>query len=458
MGQLLIQLILKKGFGTVPAFITHMIIRNFSAMKRSGRRWAVGCFIGVSVIVHAAPVRNVILCIGDGMGPEEIKAARLYAGGDLFFESFPFQGSISTESSSSLVTDSAASASAMATGQKVNNGVVSLALPGDGRELQTALEYFQTKEKSVGLVTTAYMTHATPAAFGAHVTSRYYTSQIANDYMTQTRPQVLFGGGANGMSVINAENAGYSVVTDRAALFSLAPDQVEYVSGQFGTTHLPYEYDGLGDLPRLPEMTTVALGILENDPDGFFLMVEGGRIDHAGHASDLPRNIGETLAFAETVETIYNWAAGRADTLILVTADHETGGLTVTADNGPGVYPDVIWSSDGNHTAAPVPVYAWGKNADLAETISENTDIYQIVTSNVMVPNLVVSVEAASNGRSIVWAATVGETYRVESTPSLAPPSWQTLKTVIATNFSMSVLDTNEVSMCFYRLTSLGNL
>lgn len=428
-----------------------------------GKKWSLGrCTVVVLTVfafgVQATPIRNIILCIGDGMGPEEIKAARYYAGEDLFFESFPSQSSINTASADNSVTDSAAGATAMATGQKVNNGVVSLAIPGDGSELQTALEYYQTKGKAVGLVTTTYITHATPSAFGAHETSRNNTSQIAADYMTQTRPQVLFGGGANGMSISGAENAGYTVVTDRSELFALNTDQAEYVSGQFGSTHLPYETDGLGDLPRLPDMTTVALDILDNDPDGFFLMVEGGRIDHAGHISNLQKNIGETLSFSETVETIYNWAAGRSDTLLLVTADHETGGLTVIADNGPGVYPDVTWSSGGSHTGTPVPVYAWGQNAALAETISDNTEIYQVITSDVAAPKLNLTVGPAATGRAITWTAVVGETYHLESTSSLSPPSWQTLATLLATNASMTVLDTNDVSMSFYRLTSLGTL
>jgi len=128
----------------------HMIISDFSAMKRVGRLWAIGCFMAFSWGAHAAPVRNVILCIGDGMGPEEVKAARLYAGEDLFFESFTNQSSMSTESASDPVTDSAASGSAMATGQKVNNGVVSLALPGDGSELQTVLESYCCNPNIIG--------------------------------------------------------------------------------------------------------------------------------------------------------------------------------------------------------------------------------------------------------------------------------------------------------------------
>jgi len=219
----------------------------------------------------------------------------------------------------------------------------------------------------------------TPAAFGAHEPSRDYTSNIATDYLSQTQPNILFGGGANGMSGAAATAAGYTVVTNAAGMLALNTDTETMVSGQFGSTHLPYEYDGLGSLPRLSDMTATALDILDNDADGFFLMVEGGRIDHAGHDSDLPRNVLETIEFANAVQEAIDWAVGRTDTLILVTADHETGGLTDVADNGEGSYPDGTWSTT-DHTATNVPVYAWGVNSDLISGTMDNTDMWNVVT------------------------------------------------------------------------------
>jgi alkaline phosphatase len=336
------------------------------------------------VIACVAPATaqptNIIFCVGDGMGPEQVEAARLYAGANMSFENFYYQGDVTTYSANSSVTDSAAAATALATGVKVNNGVISLAIPGDSSELPTLLEYFQSAGKSTGLVTTTYMTHATPASFGAHESSRNNNSQIATDYLTQTRPNVLLGGGANGMSVAAAQSAGYTTVTDAAGLAGLDTNTETYVSGQFGTYHLPYEVDGLGSLPHLSDMTTAALDLLDNDEDGFFLMVEGGRIDHAGHSNDLARNIGETLEFSNTVTDILAWAAGRDDTLVVVTADHETGGLTVLADNGPGFLPTVSWST-GSHTSANVPVYAWGANAGLVGGTMNNTDFWGTITA-----------------------------------------------------------------------------
>jgi len=328
----------------------------------------------------AVAPRNVIFLIGDGMGFEQVKAAGMYLNGGpgtLSFESLPYQGELTTYAANASVTDSAAAATAMATSHKANNGVISMAYPGDGRELETLLEYSRDRGKSTGLVTTTYMTHATPAAFGAHEPSRGNTSNIAGDYLNQTRPNVLLGGGSNGMSIASAAAAGYTVVTDKAGMTALDTDTVTMVSGQFGSSHLPYELDGLGALPHLSDMTTTALDILDNDADGFFLMVEGGRIDHACHDNDIARSIHETIEFANSVQVAMDWAAGRTDTLILVTADHETGGLTVLG--GGGLYP-LAWWSTGGHTSANVPIYAWGLNADMVSGVLDNTDLFDIAT------------------------------------------------------------------------------
>jgi alkaline phosphatase len=341
---------------------------------------AAAFILAACVVPASGQATNVIFCIGDGMGLSQVEAAGLYLGTDLSFETFAYQGMVTTYSANSSVTDSAAAGTAMATGEKVNNGVISQAYPGDGADLTTLLEHYQAAGKSTGLVTTTYMTHATPAAFGAHEPSRNNTSQIAADYLTGSMPNVLFGGGANGMSVSAAQAAGYTVVTDAAGMAAVDTSAVDYISGQFGSTHLPYEADGnMGGLPHLSDMTTTALDILDNDSDGFFLMVEGGRIDHAGHDNNLARNVGETVEFSNMVAAVLTWAAGRDDTLVVVTADHETGGLTVLGDNGVGVLPTVSWSTTG-HTGVDVPVYAWGLGADRFGGVMDNTDFFDAIT------------------------------------------------------------------------------
>ena len=346
-----------------------------------------------SQVAHSAPPRNVIFFIGDGMGFEHVKAAGMYANGQegtLSFENFAYQGQLTTHPADFSITDSAAAATAIATGEKVNNGVISVALPGDGLELQTLLEYFKAQGKMTGLLSTAYISHATPAAFGAHEPSRNNYTQIVNDYFSQTRPNLLLGGAnssVSGMTEAKAQGAGYTVLSDRAGLEALdtniyTDQDNTFISGQFPgpDSHMPYEYSQSGeyaDLPHLAEMTATALDILDNDADGFFLMVEGGRIDHAAHDNRIEDVVFETVAFDEAVRQAIDWAAGRSDTLIVVTADHETGGLTVLQSNGQGTFPTVSFSSSG-HTAANVPIYAWGLNAQIIQPVTDNTELFAI--------------------------------------------------------------------------------
>ena len=357
-----------------------------------------------------APLKNVILFIGDGMGPAQVQAARMYNGGPLSFETFPHHGRVTTYAANSAVTDSAAAATSLATGRKVNNGVISLAIPGDGsdppQELTTLLEYFQAQGKSTGLVSTAHLTHATPAAFGAHEPSRGNLDAIAADFLTQTRPDILLGGGGGGMSPAAATAAGYLAFTDRSGLQTVVDDgeTVPRICGLFGEGHMPYEYDQAGQykkLPHLSEMTEIALRLLDNDEDGLFLMVEAGRIDHAGHGNNIGQNIHETIEFAKAVRKAMDWATKRKDTLIVLTADHETGGLEILADGGTGAFPKIAWSTTG-HTATNVPVYAWGANA---HTISgrtiDNTDIFNVIRFGRPGP-----VEGSAGGRTPAAAGT----------------------------------------------------
>ena len=328
--------------------------------------------------------KNVIICIGDGMGFEAVKAASIYASGEtgtLSFEQFPHHAEVATQAANTPMTDSAAAATAMATGHKVNNGVISMAIPGDGTPLKTLLEISQDLNKRTGLVSTTYITHATPATFGAHNSQRNNLGEIAHDYLHLTRPNVLFGGGGNGITEERAETSRYTVVTDRNELLNLNTETEILVSGQFGQTNLPYMYDGTEELPHLSEMASVALDILLQTDEGFFLLVEGGRIDHAGHSNDIDRQVLETIEFSKAVQTVYERVSDNDDTIILVTADHETGGLRAHQNNAKGKIPEISWST-GGHTVSNVPLYAWGKNAESVEGVMNNTDLINVISDN----------------------------------------------------------------------------
>lgn len=327
-----------------------------------------------------API-NVVLFIGDGMGSEHIEAARYFANGDtqpLTMETLAHSGLMTHNNALGGITDSAASGTAMATGRKVDNQVVSVAIPGDGSELTTALEIFQTQGKRTGLVTIdTAITDATPASFAAHTVRRGNADDIADDLFHQTKPNILFGKPGSAVTPPVATAAGYDVLTDTADLSALDTETAGFVSGQF-------DFSAAG-APTLAQMTSAALNVLDNDPDGFFLLVEHEDIDTAGHANDIGRVVAGVMELDQAVDATLAWANANSaldDTLIIVTADHETGGLETVTNNGTGSLPTVTWSTSG-HTTTPVPVSASGPTADAARVQGtiDNTDMFYILTS-----------------------------------------------------------------------------
>ena len=355
---------------------------------------------GFAAQVQAAPkAKTVILFIGDGTGPEQIRAAHMYKGEDLSFELFPYRAQVTTRSTSP-VTDSAAAATAIAAGVKVKNGVLSLEIPGDGRPLKTMLEIFAEEGKWTGMVTTDEMTQATPAAFASHVPSRKNTSEIAEFYLTHSRPNIMMGGGEAGMELSAAEREGYVTFSDavgmKDAVEKAAKMEQPMLCGLMGAGKFPYRHIDESkaeservygkQFPQLSEMTTAALSLLERNEDGFFLMVESALVDKSGHAQLLEEdpvlrgccNATEVIVLAEAVEAAVKWAKNRKDILIVVTADHETGGLTILKNNGPGEFPSVQWAHK-QHTGVPVMVYAWGAGAEQFAEATDNTDLFRMI-------------------------------------------------------------------------------
>ena len=352
--------------------------------------------------------KNVVLLIGDGMGFEQVKAASLYATGKtggLAFEKH-YCGEMATHSLDSYrqkshATDSAAAATAMATGHKTENRMISR-LP-DGTEPQTILERLAREGKWTGLVVTCPMTHATPGGFGAHAEKRTDYTDIADDYFKTSRPNILFGAryaSGGGVTEEKAHGAGYDVVANRDEMDAFlkkftdgdVPASGPHVSGQFARDGMPWEFDGPTDRPKthsknpgcdyttaphLSEMTRAALAVLERSPKGFFLMIEGSMIDWACHENCIERCVAETVEFAKAFEVVRDWAEDRNDTLVIITADHECGGLWVV--KAKGKMPEVFWGR-GDHTGVNVPVYAFGPGADRLEGVIDNTDLFGIMT------------------------------------------------------------------------------
>jgi alkaline phosphatase len=318
----------------------------------------------VSTVIFAAAPKYVFYFIGDGLGASQRQISEYYykhiTGDDdakLIMNQFPIAGINTTYSANTLVTDSAAAGTALATGYKTNNGMISV-LP-DGTEVKTLLQAAQEKSMSTGLVTTTRVTHATPAVFGSHNPDRNDENAIAEDYLVNA-VDFIAGGGVRHFipqdfqadSVDPAGNTIKSKRTDDIDLLEEFADAdydvfwgsegaedfmgadftgKDKVLALFTYSHIPYEIDRVNDgmiLPSLAEMTSAAVDALSSNENGFFLMVEGGRIDHACHANDVAGTIWDTIAFDEAVKVGYDFLQDHADeTLILVCADHETGGM-----------------------------------------------------------------------------------------------------------------------------------
>lgn len=307
--------------------------------------------------------KNVIFFVGDGMGVSTITAARIFSvgvDGQLVLDQMPFSALSRTATTDFITPDSAGTMTSMITGQNTNSGVIGLDASterqdfngdGDGARLQTLLELAKANGKKVGVVSTARITHATPAACYAHVNDRNFEEAIASQ-SCPTDPaynadlgsgiDLLMGGGRrffvpNG--VIDEEggtgrrndgrdlrdefrSAGYSYVWNESGFDALTPADMP-VLGLFNNSHMEYEYDRILDIggePSIEDMTAKAIELLDN-PNGFFLMVESGRIDHAHHAGNAWRALVETEEFDEAIGTAID-AVDLTETMIVVTADH----------------------------------------------------------------------------------------------------------------------------------------
>lgn len=256
---------------------------------------------------------SVILMIGDGMGTSQVTLAQIFQKEPLALDTIETVGLVRTHSADMLVTDSAASATAMACGVKTDNFMIGVT--PDGKPAESILETLKQRGYKVGLVTTSRVTHATPAAFGAHVASRDMEKEVAEQFAA-LELDVLLGGG------------GKYVKADVTTAAQLAAFKGDRLVGIFDRSHLPYVLDRGADVPSLAAMTRKALDTFGDDP--FFVMIEGARIDQACHAYDAVSSIHEMRDFDAAVRVALDVAAARKNVLVVITADHTTGGLAIT--------------------------------------------------------------------------------------------------------------------------------
>ncbi len=311
-------------------------------------------------VYKGAPAKYVFLFIGDGMGIPQRAATEAFLGKQLVMNSFPSQGMTTTYAADRFITGSAAAGTAIASGQKTNIGM--LGMTPSQKDVKSIAEVARDKGMKVGIVSSVSIDHATPAAFYAHVPTRgqYYDIDVA---LSQSNFDFFAGGGLKdpsnkkdnsknfkGNALKMIKDAGYKVVTDKNDFMALKPSDGKVVAWNEwlqDAKALPYVMDMRPQDITLPEFTQKAIEMLDNSK-GFFLMVEGGKIDWACHANDAAAFIRNTVSFDDSIAKAVAFAKKHpSETLIVITGDHECGGLTLGfAGTKYGSYYDALNPQD----------------------------------------------------------------------------------------------------------------
>lgn len=404
--------------------------------------------------LQARTPKNIILMISDGCGYNHIEAANLFQHGTpgaQIYEQFPVKYGMSTYPINGIgydpdsawshfdyvrrkATDSAASGTALATGVKTYNGAIGV--DSSKHKIMNIIEHAEKLGKATGVVTTVVFCHATPASFVAHNEKRSNYTEIARELILESHVEVIMGAGhpyydENGLqrsdtsyryvggkdvwTTLLSSQAGNDADGDSIAdPWRLIQNRIEFQQLMEGATPkrvigipkvaktLQQERSGdsnadafvvpfIETLPTLEEMTRAALNILDNDPDGFFVMIEGGAIDWASHDNQFGRMIEEEIDFNHAVAAVVQWVETSSDwdeTLVIVTADHETGYFTgpnsgkkdngksvwnPLTNRGKGIMPGMQWNSDG-HTNSLVPFFAKGAGNEIFHQFADQTD------------------------------------------------------------------------------------
>ena len=332
--------------------------------------------IATVLSTEAQEVKNIIYLIGDGMGLTSASMMQLVNNYEpTIFDKADNVALQKTYSLDNRVTDSAASGTALATGHKTNNTMLGQ-LP-DGTNVESLIELASSKGKATGIVVTTYLQHATPGAFYAHVPSRHEYATISEQLLTSDIDIAIGGGmaffeeryGDNGKARQAIAESGFTLhksidtkLSGERILALLADKEIENRTGY------------------LAKATTVAINHLDNCAEGFVLMVEGSLIDGMGHGNNAEGQKSEMRDFMEAIEVAVAYAREHSDTLVVVTADHETGGLAIVSGNADfnlseqGV--EYKWST-GGHSGTMVPIYLYGACAELINGVMENADLGQ---------------------------------------------------------------------------------
>lgn len=353
--------------------------------------------LGASCSGYAQDVKrqapNVIFMVGDGMGLSQVSSAYFFGEGEPNFSRFKHIGLSQTSSSSHKVTDSAAGATAFSCGQKTYNGAIGK--DSTRKDMTNILEYLEQDcaDCPSALVVTSSITHATPASFFAHQNLRYAADSIAVQ-MAESPVDFFVGGGLkffdereDGRDVMaELEAEGFKMYEELQQDLSL--DTLSKYGFLCAPDGMPSMIDGRGEF--LPNATSLALSYLDQFEKPFFMLVEGSQIDWSGHANDADNLPKEVVDFDQTIGRVLDYAEKDGNTLVIVTADHETGGYTlakvsditksrIIQEPKDGIQP---MFSTGGHSATMVPVFAYGPGSEEFIGIYQNTELfYKMMTA-----------------------------------------------------------------------------
>ncbi len=376
---------MKRIFFIVSLFLGFAYMADSQVLDRDRSKYAVNNFAEDDKYTMLEPyetvtvtepqgkkVKNIIFMIGDGMGLEQISAAWVCNGGKLNLDNFSKVGIQRTYSANKLVTDSAAAGSALATGHKTNNGMI--AMTPDSVAVKSLAEEAMEKGKRAGAAVTCRVTDATPAVFFSHVPTRKMLDEIAVQ-MTNSGLYFLSGGGTRYWSgrkdgidlVAQAKEKGYSYVESKEELMAIEEGPVIALMDSY---ELHPALDR-GDI--LPASVQKALQLLDNKK-GFFLMIEGSMIDDGGHDNKAGKTMEEIFDFDRTLGLVLEWAEKDGETLVVVTADHATGGMTLLSGSIDEKRIRVNYSTTG-HNGVALPVFAWGPHSEDFVGIYENAEL-----------------------------------------------------------------------------------
>ncbi len=313
-----------------------------------------------------AAVKNVILLIGDGNGLSQISAATLANGGSLTLTQLKSIGLLKTQSADDFTTDSAAAGTALATGQKTNNRAIGLDV--SDKPIENMVELLAKSGFNTGCITTDEITGATPAAFYAHQKDRDYTDAIQNDLL-QSPLSLFIGGGKTGFK-LDSFKGNFTILENIDAVRNNKAAKIGYF---LSDGSVPSLLKGRGN--QLAEATKNGLEYLHAKNKPFFLMVEGAQIDSYGHHNDTAGIVTEGIDFDRAITEAIRFADKHDNTLVIITADHETSGFSIPQGNLNHKTIEGDFTTD-DHTATMVPIFAYGPQSDLFSGVYENTQVF----------------------------------------------------------------------------------